>query len=119
MVRLAGAIVVCAAAAFAVAFYATGAGNNLTKRAVVHHKPVAFADPAARSVSFAGAPAALKVPPPPPKPKPKHHKAPAAQASVTPTPAPSTTVTPPARVVTPPKHKASHPGSGHGVTTVG
>ena len=70
MVRLAGAIVVCAAAAFAVAFYATGAGNNLTKRAVVHHKPVAFADPAARSVSFAGAPAARKVPPPP-KPKPK------------------------------------------------
>jgi hypothetical protein len=117
--KLAGAIVVCAAAAFAVAFFATGAASTAVKHVTHHAKPLPFADSAASDVSFAGAPAALKLPPPP-KPV-KHHKHAAATTPVSaPASTPSTpTVTPAAPVYNPPpKHKAPS-GTGTGTTTVG
>jgi len=112
---------VCAVAAFAVAFFAAGGGGNVTKRPIPHSKPVAFADSAASAVSFAGIPAALKLPPPPKHVK--HHKpakVTAAPAATPPTTTP--TVTPPvAPVYTPPKHKSSGGtgGTGTGTTVVG
>jgi hypothetical protein len=129
VVRLAGATVVCAAAAFLVAFFATGAGKSTTTPIQRHAATVApFADPAARAVavSLTGRPAALKLPPPPPrhfKHQVKHHAKPASVATttppavtptpVTPTPTPTPVYTPP-----PPKHKSSG-GTGTGTTVVG
>jgi len=118
--KIAGAIVVCVVAAFAVAFVATGAGSTQVKHVTHHLTPVPFADSAAGDISFAGAPAALKLPPPP-KPV-KHHKH--ATAATAPVSAPATTpnvapVAPVAPVYSPPpKHKTSS-GSGTGTTTVG
>jgi hypothetical protein len=127
VVKLAGATLVCAAAAFLLAFFATGAGKTTTTRVPRHAATVApFADPAARAVavSLTGHPAALKLPPPPRhiKHQVKHHAKPASVATtppavtptpVTPTPTPTPVYTPP-----PPKHKSSG-GTGTGTTVVG
>jgi hypothetical protein len=119
MVKLAGAIVVCALAAFAVAFYAAGAGTTTTRHVKQEAKVVPFADPAARHVAatFAGHPAALKLPPP----RVKHHAKPATPAvPVAPTTS-ATTSAPPASAYVPPppvKHKSSG-GTGTGTTVVG
>jgi hypothetical protein len=124
VVKLAGAVVVCAVAAFAVAFYAAGAGKA-PARHITHHTPVPFADTAASSVSFSGIPAALKLPPPPPK-HVKHHAKPAASVTAptasTAAPATSTpSVAPTVHVSSPPvKHKSSGvTGTGTGTTVVG
>lgn len=114
---------VCAVAAFAVAFYAAGAGKA-PARHITHHKPVPFADTAAGgvAVSFSGTPAALKLPPPPKHVK--HHAKPAASVTATPTStaAPATsTPSAPVHVSAPPvKHKSpAVTGTGTGTTVVG
>jgi len=112
-------MLVCAAAAFAVAFYAAGAGQS-TKTHVKAHltKPVPFADSTARSVaaSLTGHVAPLKLPPPRHV---THHAKPAVPAA--PTVTPTATTSTPAYVaptyVPPAKHKS--PGTGHGVTVIG
>ncbi|MDQ6804533.1 MAG: hypothetical protein M3065_06110 [Actinomycetota bacterium] len=120
MVKLAGAIVVCAAAAFAVAFFAAGAGETSTTHVKVHAKAVRFADAAARSVavSLAGHPGALKLPAPRHV---KHHAKPPPVAITVTTPVPPTTTSAPAPVATapPPTHKHSGGGgTGTGTTVV-
>jgi hypothetical protein len=111
VVRLAGAIVVCAVAAFAAAFYAAGAGQMTMKQVKPQVKAVPFADTAARGVAagFAGHPDALKLPPPPVK----HHATPPPVAPVTSAPitsAPSTPIIPSPPPPTP-KHKRSGGGT--------
>jgi hypothetical protein len=126
VVKLAGAIVVCAAAAFAAAFFAAGAGGSGATRSKTHPKVVRFANSAARAVavSFAGRPAALKLPLPAPR-HVKHRSRPVAHpVLVVPTPAttPSapTDSSPPAQVYQPPTAKPkSKGGTGTGTTVVG
>jgi hypothetical protein len=121
VVKLAGAVVVCAIAAFVAAFYAAGAGTTTTKHITTHPKVVPFADAAAGGVatSFTGQPAPLKLPPP------RHVKHHSTSAPVTAAPTVTSATTPsapaPAPVYTPPpasKHK-SKGGTGTGTTVVG
>jgi hypothetical protein len=121
VVKLAGAVVVCAVAAFAVAFYAAGAAQTTTRHIHPRAQPVPFADAAAGGVatSFTGQPAPLKLPP---RRHVKHHSKPAVSVATV-TPAPTTTAsTPAAPVYTPPpapKHKSPRGGTGTGTTVVG
>jgi hypothetical protein len=121
MVKLTGAVVVCAVAAFAVAFYAAGAAQTTTKHVQTHATAVPFADAAAGPVagSFSGQPAGLKLPPPPHV---KHHSKPAASVTTVTLPPTTTASAPAAPVYIPPptpKHKSRRGGTGTGTTVVG
>jgi hypothetical protein len=116
MLKLGGAMVVCAAAAFAVAFFAAGAGSSTPTHTTTRAPHVSFTDPAASAVAggFAGLPAALKLPPPHHV---KHHSKPAAKvAPVAATP--STPTYSPAPVTYPPPPVTHHSSKGRGSGTL-